>query len=289
MVASPKEHVMSRPLSLALAVALVCTACATDIRPESIEDGISEQAAAEGRAWLDKMAAAHGGVDRFRALGDAEVVLTDTWPGWLTRNAAMPWTVNGERMRVDMRTTTYDARLTFIGGERDGITWGIQNWATYTVPKGGKAVFEEDEDIWFWVPTVAYFVVMPWRIGEATTVAYTGDRTIGGREHAVVFATWGNPEPTDGVDHYIVYIDKETHRLNYAAYTIRDMALASWGAVHYEDFREVQGLQVPFKMTMAGDVEGEDPLHIMQIEKARFETGKPATHYVPDPSIKGSK
>lgn len=280
-------------MRLAFALALLAAplvACTTDIRPEVIaEDGITPESAAEGRAWLDKMVTAHGGVDAFKAHRDAEVVFTDTWPAWLTRTAAMPWPQNGQRIRMSLSTTTDDARLTFVGGELDGHTWGLQNWVTYTIEPGKSPAFEDDDDLRFWVPTMAYFFAMPWRIVEAGVVGYAGQQTIDGRPHAVVYATWGSAEPQDDIDQYVLYIDAETHRLTHAAYTVRELVLASQSAVRFSDFREVQGLVVPHTLTMVEEFGSDAVLHLMKLESVQFATGKPPTHLVPDPAREAAK
>lgn len=279
--------------SLALAALLLpalLAACTTDIRPEAIEDdGISAEAAAEGRAWLDKMVAAHGGYDAFRAQRDAEVVFTDTWPGWLTRTAAMPWSENGQRVRMAVSTTSDDARLTFVGGDDDGHAWGLQSWMTYTVEPDGQPVFDEDDDLRFWVPTMAYFFAMPWRIVEAQIVAYAGDEIIDGRPHAIVYATWGSAEPQDDIDQYVLYIDKETHHLSQAAYTVRELVLASQSAVKFTDLREVQGLLVPHTLIMIEKYGSDAVLHRMEIESVRFAGGELEGTLRPDPSKVGEK
>lgn len=280
---------MHRAAAFAL-LALALGACTTDIRPEVLQDeGITPEAAAEGRAWLDKMVAAHGGADAFRAHRDAEVVFTDTWPAWLTRTAAMPWDENGQTIRMAASTTGDDARLTFVGGDDDGHAWGLQSWMTYTVEPDGAVEFDEDDDLRFWVPTMAYFFAMPWRIGEADVVAYAGTQDIDGRPHAVVYATWGQAEPQDDIDQYVLYIDAETHLLSHAAYTVRELVLASHSAVRYTDVREVGGLKVPHTLIMVEEFGSDAVLHRMEIESVRFTGGALADTLKPDPSRAGSK
>lgn len=281
---------MSHRLAAAALIALLATACTTDIRPARlVDDGISPEAAAEGRAWIDRMVTAHGGLSAWKAHRDVEVVFTDTWPGWLARTAAMPWPQDGQTIVMGMLLGTDDARLTFRGGPDDGLTWGVQQWQTWRQPKGGAAVFEEDGDIRFWVPTMAYFFALPFRIGEASTVAYAGDTTLDGRSHAIVYATWGSAEPQDDIDQYVLYIDRESHRLSWAHYTVRDLMLADQGAVRLGDLRTVEGIVVPFEMTMVGSVGGDDVTHVMRLQSVDFGPGHPDSHYRPDPDRRGSK
>lgn len=280
---------MTRLAPLAL-IASLTLACTTDLRPERLQhDGVSPEAAAEGRAWLDRMVEAHGGLAAWKAHRDVELVFTDTWPAWLPRTAAMPWGQDGQTIVMGMLLGTDDARLSFRGGPDDGVTWGVQQWQTWKQEKGGAPVFEEDGDVRFWVPTMAYFFALPFRIGEASVVAYAGDTVIDGRPHAIVYATWGSAEPQDEIDQYVLYIDRETHRLSWANYTVRDLMLADQGAVRLGDLREVEGIVVPFEMTMVETFGSDSVVHVMKLQSVDFGVGHPDAFYRPDPGRQGSK
>ncbi len=259
------------------------TACNSDIRPDSVRAGIDDEARAQGRAWLAKCAAAHGGLERWRALRDARVVLTDSWPSLVMRVGAMPWPATGQRLEAAFLLGTGSGRLTHLGGASDGLVWGVQNWVAWHQAKGGKPVYEPDADVKFWVPTVAYFLELPFRLPEAEIVAYAGDAVLDGRPHARVFATWGGAEPQDAVDQYVVYIDRETHLVGSVFYTVRDFFAGLTGAMRYRDYREVDGLKIAFEMTATAKPDSSIVMHVMRVEEAHFGVGKPADFYIPDP------
>lgn len=276
-------------LRLALVVVFAITGCTADLRPSALDDGLPADRQAAGRAWLDKALVAHGGLARFRALRDASVVLTDTWPGWLMRSTVMPWPESGQRLRVDFLLGQDDGHLTHLGGEADGLRWGVQDWATWAQQGDGPRDWDADDEIEFWVPTVSYFLELPFRIGEADVVAYTGDRVIGGRSYAVVFCSWGTAEPQANVDQYLVFVDRQTHRIGYAAYTVRDMYRFVKGAVHYQAWARHQGILWPTRMVMADEPGGDDVLHEMVVESVELDTGKPERWFKPEPGRRGTK
>lgn len=270
---------------LALLLAAGCgSGCTADLRPQTLRSGVAADQATQGRAWLDKMLAAHGGAARFKAARDARFTFTDTWPTWLNRTAAMPWPDSGQRLRAEFLLGQDDGRLTFLGGEDDGLVWGLQDWATWTQRPGQALDWDDDDDVRFWVATMAYFLELPFRIGEANVVAYAGETVVAGTAYATVFASWGTAEPQDEVDQYVLYIDPQTHRLAYAAYTVRDLFGFITGAVHYEGWQTVDGLVFPQRMTMADEPGGDDVTHQVQIEAAQVGLGQPDTFYRPDPA-----
>ncbi|MCA9537779.1 MAG: hypothetical protein KC620_02755 [Myxococcales bacterium] len=279
---------MVRP---ALFVLLACiAACTPDLRPTRLQEkGVTDDSQAKAREWLDKMVAAHGGRDAWAAKGDFEIELTDEWPSFLPRTAAMPWPESGQRMRIAKKIGKEDIRLTFIGGDHDGEVWGIQNWATWTQKPGGQPVFDEDDDIKFWLPTVAYFFEMPIRIAEAGIISYEGEETINGRKYAVVFCTWGTAEPQDAIDQYLVYIDTETHRLGWSYFTVRDLTLASSGTMRFADVRDEHGIPVVHEMTLTDGLGDDGIVHQMVVKSVKWGAGHPDDYYVPDPSRSGNK
>lgn len=273
------------------ALTALLAACTADLRPPTLTAGPPDAAAeAAGRAWVDKMQAAHGGADAWRAHRDLSVELRDAWPSWLVRTFAMPWPEDGQKMRVDQILGTDDVRIEFMDGPWRGRTWGVQSWLTWSATPGGEPVFEPDDAIKFWAPTVAYFLALPLRIGEATVVAYGGEATVRGRPHAVVFASWGTALPQDAIDQYVLYIDAETHWLTACAYTVRDMAGSITGAVFLDDARVVQGIPFAHRLTMVGGPDDEGSVtHRFDIDSVRFGTGRPESWFRPAPGRVGRK
>ncbi len=60
------------------------------------------------------------------------------------------------------------------------------------------------------VPIKNWWFQFPFRITEATIVAYGGTAEIKGKTYEVVYATWGSAEPNDTENQYVIYMDPAT-------------------------------------------------------------------------------
>ena len=198
-----------------------------DLRPETmVNDELAPQAEQVGRAWLSKAVAAQGGT----ALTTKQTLslwVRDDWPSTMMRWMAMPWETNKQLLRLDIALGTDNGRLTFLEGEQTDAGWGLQNWVTYDFDKTKVPRFDNPDAVdgttKFWIPTLAYFPLLAWRIQEADVVRFIGTEHIGDRELAKVFASWGQAAPQDTVDQYIVWIDTSTNLIAGAQFTVRDM------------------------------------------------------------------
>ncbi len=160
-----------------LVITLLSSGCATaDLRGDAMET--LEPDGRLGRSWLKRAYAAQNGDGAAR--GQAiSVTLTDHWPDWISYKAVGPWATDDQQLRLDVVVGTDDGRITFINGDEAGQVIGMQNWVSYSQagPDAQPVVQSVDEVAdrpKFWVPTVAYFVLMPWRLLEADTVHYMG-------------------------------------------------------------------------------------------------------------------
>jgi hypothetical protein len=252
-------------------------------------EGTSAVHAERGRKLVDQLPAAHGGLDTWRSHRTARVRLRDSWPGWMMRTAAMPWFENEQMLELTTLLGTDEARIEFAEPPNEGLMWGIQDWATYTVEPGGAPVFEQDDDVKFWVPTVSYFFEAPFRLHEADVVSYVGNETVDGVVYDKVFLSWGQAEPQENIDQYVAWIARDTGRLGFLAYTVRDMMQNIEGFMRYTDYEQVHGIWVAKTMAVVDDTESLDGLHRMDVESVEFGVDRPRTFFYPDPGRKGAK
>lgn len=281
--------------TLSCAFALTLVACSmADLRPEAIKTNqLPADAEAEGRAWLEKAAAAQGG-DALGAKKTVSFWLRDEWPSALMRMMAMPWEVNQQLLRLDMVVGSDDGRLIFEEGTTEGTGWGLQNWVSYRFDKVGAPQLDAadavDAEIKFWVPTLAYFPLLAWRIQEADYVRFVGDETVGDRTLIKVFATWQDAGPKDSIDQYIVWIDPETNLVAGVQYTVRD--IMSWviGTMKYSDYRSVDDVKLPFIINGVDDLStDETATHRMVFERVAFDDGVTPSDLVPNPELRATK
>jgi hypothetical protein len=247
-----------------------------DIRPPLVQRGITAESSASGRALLEKMDKAHGGAAAWKDLGTARYTLDDNWPG--PASVASPWPKNPGRMTLTFKTAADTGRLEIEGGE----TWGVQQWATYSVDAAGTVKFDAERnfDRWFWVPTVAYFLEAPYRLGEASVVADAGKAEYNGIVCDRVFLTWGDGKPNRDIDQYLAWIDQKSGRLVRLEYTVRDFAGFMQSGMDYSDYRDVGGLPIPHEI--GGD-------HTMKVQKVELGVQVPDSFLLPDPTRREAK
>ena len=264
-----------------------------DLRPATVTQGdLPKDAEQKGRAWLDKAITAQGG-----PLDGKQTVslwLRDDWPSAFMRTMAMPWDFNRQLLRLDIVVGTDDGRIVFEEGDAKGSGWGLQNWVSYRFDKIEApkldAVDDVDSTAKFWIPTLAYFPTLAWRIREATYVRYIGEETIGGRTLVKVFATWGDPAPQKTVDQYIVYIDSKTQLIAGARFTVRDMMGSIVGTMKYSDYRDVDGFKFPFDINGVDDLSSDETAsHRMQYERVAFDADVSRADLIPNPDVRATK
>ena len=292
MLTAPK----ALSITLFAMLGFLVSACSlADIRPDSIKTGISPEQFKKGKEILARAVEAHGGVERWEQSGPVIVDFTDEWPGFFNRTLFMPWPENPQKARMFLIPGKDDSRIVMKDGESDGQFLGIQNW----VPYSGKSedgltsaveLEPENDDTKFWVPTLNYFLQLPYRIGEADVVAYAGERELDGRKFQLVFLSWNRAEPQDMVDQYLLWIEKKTGLIEYATYTVRDMGGFVTGTMHYSDFENQDGLVIARKQQVVDspDEHGE-PLHKLEIQSIQLRADVPEEVFFPAPRHQAPK
>ena len=259
-----------------------------DLRPEGLRGPVDAAAEKKGRALLARLPEAYGGLERWRAARVTRVWLSDFWPDGIAKTVAYPWR-DGESMELTYQNGQDNARAVFEGSDRAGHAWGIQNWVTYSQAPGGERVFAPDDEIKFWLPTIQYFAELPFRMLEAGVVQYAGERQLGGETYDLIYATWNDAEPQERIDQYLVWINRQSGRADWVQYTVRDMHKSALGCMHYEDYRQVDGLTFPFRMTAGGTPEAPETMHRMDVTRVELLPEHPLSELVPEPERKARK
>jgi hypothetical protein len=269
-----------------------------DLRPETLRP-VTEEARRRGRARLARLAERHG-LTAFRTHHTLELVASDTWPG------GSPWWGEvRQRFRSQSLCGSFTSRVVLLDGQRAGEVWGIQSWAAYRARSGSAAevrfLHAAAPEIEFYLPTLQYFNELPFRLLGAPLAADAGEATLAGRRYDRVLVTWGSFEAHPEHDQYLLWIDHETGLLRSVRYTLRDavrlappeqrwlMPSLALGTIHYEDYREVDGVWLPFVQTVVlpppellPDPPREGFFHRLEIEEARFDR-IPVAALHPDP------
>jgi len=257
-------------LSLLLPAALL-VGCVSDIRPRGMEDVVSSDDAARGRALLEASAEAHGGLERWSSMARAELEMSDYWPSTMMRKMATPLPANEvSYVATFVPGSGFISDLAFTG-EHAGEGAGVEGEWQYHVRDGEReSASGAAYDVY--PPSIQWFSEFPFRILEADVVAWAGQQTIDGRAYDRVYATWGEAKPNKSIDQYVVYLDAETHELGFVEYTVRTMMPFASAAITFEELEDVDGLLLPTRLVVINKLENRDkkPLHLLTVHEARF-------------------
>lgn len=240
---------------------LLTLGCLADIRPDGLTDD-----EARGRAMLEAAAEAAGGLERWDAVEGSVVVMADTWPR--PYGLFSPWPEAHQTVSMTSIHHSFDTRVDFLDGGKAGWSWGISDWETWEVKPGEAAGWAKNSDAAFILPTMHYFLELPFRVLEAPIARYAGPESIGGVAYERVFVTWESVSPNREFDQYVIYIDPDTERIAKVHYTVREISGFVTGTMHFGDMREVDGVWFSFDMvvTVAPDDALDDYLHRAVVE-----------------------
>ena len=219
-----------------------------DVRTAPLRDAAPESELIDkGRSLLQRVADTHG-LAIWRTYTTQEVIMTDAW------QAASWWPESEQKISLKTLPGTFTGKVTFLEGSSAGTEWGIQSWRAYRRDPTGRLSFEPAQEEptaqTFYLPSLQYFNELPFRLLKATHIAYAGEREYRGKIYDLIFASWGSFEPNPDHDQYLLWIDRSTMLVAMCQYTLRDAAPAFTGTIHFEDYRDLNGVQFPFKQTV---------------------------------------
>lgn len=244
-----------------LTMVLVQSCATSDLRSDLVKKDWQAQQQ-KGEKLLADAAAAYN-VARWDSLETYSLLIHDKFQGFVGKNGN-PYPGNEAEMLLTFIPNTFTGSAVFQKGKNEGLKWGIQNWKTYTQKGGENPEFKKNKDITFWLPTYQYFVELPFRLTKADVISYAGSSKMDGKEYDLVFVSWKKAAPQKDIDQYVVWINKENQRIEKVEYTVRDMYNFLTGTLHYKDFREVEGLTIPFYMPVESNM-AKGYIHEMKI------------------------
>lgn len=186
---------------------------------------------------------------------------TDHWPGWMGGLAKI-WPDKTTNFLFKHNFNTFDGNALLLDGKKEGDLIGIQSWMYYEKGKNSakiesKYTGDSFNKLEFGLVVFHYFLELPYRLYHAPIKRYYGRRTWKGQQYDLVFATWESETANPDYDQYILWINTDTHLVDYCIYTLRDNNSAltrhKYGSIAYQDYRDIEGFQVPFNMPILLD------------------------------------
>jgi len=264
-------------------IPLILSSCGpADIRNRQVrEHGETQASFDRGRELLLQAAERHG-LAAWKAFKTARFVSVDEWAGFAGRFTGW-WPVQEQRFRFDTLLGTFTSRVELLDGPGVGEVMGVQSWKGYGASHAGARVESAEDGLRsFYLPTLQYFAELPFRILSAQYITYGGERELDGSTYQLIYASWGSLEANLEHDQYELWINEETLLVEKCFYTVRGAFSGAVGTIHFDDYREVQGVMVPFLQTVTlADPEstlypvGNNFFHQMRLESASFDSFPP--------------
>jgi hypothetical protein len=243
-------------LTLIRTTTLLMTGCIANLRPTIVKKNPnSTELETKGREILKKAHIAHG-VDNMLKHEVYQFDATDDWKGMMGSMGKL-WPEKNTQMKFKYAVNTFDAQVKFMSGEQKGNSVGVQSWQLYE-GEGENANFDikENKRYSFGMAAFQYFTEVVNRMENASIVRYGGEKEFNGKQYDLVYVTCNDEKPSKDVDQYLLYIDKITHMLDYASFTLRDNYLKIpgssmlYGSIGFSDYRNIDGYLVPFVQTL---------------------------------------
>lgn len=268
-------------------IALAASACLADMRSGVLLERSAPAEEARGRALLiaaqEALCASGGCRERWLAQAAVAAELTDEWFG--VARAVNPWPQNPIRARFVFVPGQDDSYASVLAADSaPGTQYGIHDWNVWRRNAGEAAVYEDNADMRFMLPTLQYFLELPFRISDASIVDYGGETRIGDVHYDVVYATWESYPPNPRVDQYMIYIHKQTGRAELVGFSVRDMARFVVGAVHYGEYRRSGAFLLPHDLRLVAAVDDPALVHHIKVAEFRAPVELDRSALIPDPA-----
>ncbi|MEL6941363.1 MAG: hypothetical protein AAFO82_01740 [Bacteroidota bacterium] len=217
----------------------------------------------KARQLLQEMAIAHG-LNAWNDVETYEVSFEDEFFGFIGKQGN-PFKQDKTAMKIQYISNSYDGQLTILTGEEKDLTWGIQSWKTYTIAPEKEADFQQNDEIYFWLPTYQYFIEFPFRIQRADAVNYAGTSVINNINCEGILASWNTTAPQKEIDQYLIWINSETKQIVKLEYTIREFYKFLTGAVYFQYLKNYDGILLPSVLPVESSLSKKN-LHEMRIK-----------------------
>lgn len=160
-----------------------------------------------------------------------------------------------------------------MDGPAEGASWEAARGETRRTSADGDIDPRSRESDRFVLAAYPYLMELPFRLLDASKVAWIGEREHDGQRFDLVFATWQSFDPHTQHDQFVLWIDRGSGRVAMAQYTIRDKYRWATGADQFEDFRRVGSSLLPFRHTITVRPWSQSIVHRIEIDSARSQKG----------------
>jgi len=196
-----------------------------------------------GQVLLGEMQEAYGGKERWLSYEKASFSQIANWYG--DRLGISGWDTLPQQFEMTSYLGTDNSQVTLLNGPNSGQTWAVKDWKTYRFYPNRK-VNIENVKYQHKLIYKNYWFQFPFRISEAPIIYYGGQRKVNGETYDLLYATWGSEKANRSFDQYLLYLDPETKLIEWLHFTLREKVNFLHLTAQFDDFKEVNGIIVPF-------------------------------------------
>lgn len=251
--------------------ALVMTmGCSTaDLSTDNLRDQDSQPDLREKAIKIyERLLNARGGYNTYKSFESVRLRGADVWHSSFVR-LFTPVTEQEQKFEVVFATKGGEISYIFLNGTRKGQSIGVANGKTYRVVEE-KREFSDSSKIRVYLEPLTHYFQWPYKLFESPVLLYAGEDNIENQSYHLIFASSGGVAASPEHDQYVIYVNKKTHYVDYIDFTLRSLFESYKGTLHYRDFRNVQGLVVPFFIGASDAVENEDFVHEFLFSEIQF-------------------
>ncbi|MEO1712693.1 MAG: hypothetical protein AAFU60_05100 [Bacteroidota bacterium] len=213
-----------------------------DLRPAAIMLGISDSQYARGKVLLAEMEQAYGGKEVWLAKERGSYEQKAVWYG---NYLVAGWDSLPQSFQMTSTLGTDNSEMTLLNGAHRGQCWGVESGKSYAVGRNGEKEWLHNEKYLHKLVYKNYWFQFPFRIGEAPIIAYAGEAEIDGKTYDLLYATWEKEAPNSEYDQYVLYVNKESKRIEWLHFTVREKFKSISFTAQFTNFREVDGALWP--------------------------------------------
>ncbi|MCR9141001.1 MAG: hypothetical protein NXI24_01930 [bacterium] len=275
-------------LSILAAFALTTIACGTaDIRPESLKNGEpSANSVAKGRAILERVFAASGGLDNWKKYASVRAKFRDDWS---TAPAPAKWLFmeyeeHNLPIQLDAVLGTFgNSRMTFLDGPEKGDVWGVVDAERfYTIDAGKKTpVFAEHGGRQLFLQNAEFFISFPFYLESADQVTHLEEVDFEGKPHDLIFLSWKTFAPQPDIDQWQIWVDQATGLITQIKFTVRDTAPFIEGVYYFREYRKVGEFTMPRKADARFSEDDAAAVHTYDFYEIEFLTEARTAEIIP--------
>jgi len=267
-----------------LAGTLFFQSCLHDARTRLIKrEGITEINTAKGKALLDEAWKKHGG-DKLAQRKVYSFDGFDTWKDNPLGKLGKLWLDFETKLDFKFEVGTSNSQLTFVDGQRQGTTAGVNNANYYEIENGqttfGDKSAESNIRAVFGLSHIQYFTEIFGKLRDASIISYAGETSFNDNQYDLIFCTWEMAKPHIEHDQYLLWINQETGLLDYLEYSVREPHVKPigykmiGGAIEYCNYKDIDGVLIPHDQIVypiKKRTEQDKFLHWLRISNFQFD------------------